>query len=67
MQIWSCTIGEVEDVPEGADAPMREAISYAYRKLTGKEPRFIFSGWGAELTEIEREVVEESENRRING
>lgn len=66
MQTWSCTIGEVKDVPEGADGPMRAAVAHAYFELTGKHPRFIFSGWGAELTDIEREVVEESEARRNN-
>lgn len=59
--IWYCKIGE--DVGDGfprggADAPMREAIREAYLKLTGKEPEFIFSGWGQTLTEGERAVVE---------
>jgi hypothetical protein len=58
MNIWSCTIGEVDSVLEGADSPMREAVRKAYVELTGQEPKFIFSGWGAELTEVEREVVE---------
>jgi hypothetical protein len=59
MKIWSCKIGECEDgvLPSGADSPMRKAIERAYRELTGKEPDFIFSGWGAELTSIERNVL----------
>lgn len=61
MKIWSCLIGEVPDsmVPQGGDWPMRQAVANAYRELTGAEPRFIFSGWGAELTDIQREIVEE--------
>ena len=58
MKIWSCKIGETGELPAGADAPMREAVAEVYKKLTGKEPDFIFSGWGDELTDMEREVVE---------
>ncbi|MBV2180939.1 MAG: hypothetical protein KUL86_06845 [Castellaniella sp.] len=59
MKIWQCKIGESVSVPNGADAPMREAVARAYKELTGEEPTFIFSGWGAELTEPERAVVED--------
>jgi hypothetical protein len=55
--IWSCKIGEVTSTPGGADFPMREAVRAAYLAVTGEEPTFIFSGWGAELTESERAVV----------
>jgi len=60
MKIWSCKIGEVNEalLPPGADCPMRDAIAEAYEKLTGQSPQFIFSGWGSELTEGERAVVE---------
>lgn len=64
MKIWSCKIGECEEKDllrdgkyYGADTPMREAITKAYIEVTGHEPNFIFSGWGAELTDIEREVA----------
>jgi hypothetical protein len=59
--IWECKIGEADRklLPEGADSPMRNAIREAYFKLTGHEPDFIFSGWGAELTETERQVTDE--------
>lgn len=60
MKIWSCKIGETDNVPRGGDSPMRVAIIRAYIELTGEEPRFLFSGWGDELTDSEREVVEES-------
>lgn len=60
-QIWMCRIGETRgsNIPNGADRPMREAVTTAYRELTGKDPIFIFSGWGAELTPAERAVVNE--------
>jgi len=58
MEIWSCKIGECDasKVPDGADFPMRRAIEAAYIKITGENPKFIFSGWGAKLTKSEREV-----------
>lgn len=58
--IWFCKIGgDVGDgLPMGADGPMRDAIEEAFEKLTGKRPQFTFSGWGQELTEGERAVVE---------
>lgn len=58
-KIWSCKIGEVDAdlLPDGADFPMRMAIAEAYQRITGKEPNFIFSGWGAELTNPERCAV----------
>jgi hypothetical protein len=60
VKIWSCKIGEVDasKLPSGADLPMRQAVARAYRELTGEEPEFLFSGWGAELDECERAVVE---------
>lgn len=58
-KIWECKIGECDphDLPRGADAPMREAIRKAYIKIVGKEPAFIFSGWGGDLTDIERDIA----------
>lgn len=61
MRIWTCKIGEVEDVPGGADGPMRDAVESAYRQITGKESVFLFSGWGGSLDEIERACVERRE------
>lgn len=60
MKVWVCKIGEVDPtkVPPGGDAPMRAAVARAYVELTGEEPDFTFSGWGGELTEPERAVVE---------
>lgn len=57
-KIWTCKIGEIfhKELPKASDTPMRTAIRKAYLELTGSEPDFIFSGWGGELTEGEREV-----------
>jgi hypothetical protein len=58
--IWFCKIGETdrEKLPNGSDTPMRIAVQEAYLKLTGEYPSFLFSGWGAELTEAERDVAD---------
>jgi hypothetical protein len=60
LKVWECKVGEIDasKLPNGADQPMRRAVYDAYVALTGEEPKFLFSGWGAELTEVEREVVE---------
>lgn len=60
---WGCKIGETDAarLPSGADAPMRRAVEHAYEELTGEPPEFVFSGWGEELTEAERAVVEDRE------
>ena len=57
---WSCKIGEMgpSKVPAG-DLPMRMAVQRAYEQLTGEAPAFCFSGWGAQLTDGERAVVED--------
>ena len=59
MKIWACKIGETDskNVPWGGDQPMRQAIRKAYKELTGEEATFVFSGWGGELTDIERDSV----------
>lgn len=57
-RIWFCKIGEAALIPAGADAPMRQAVAMAYKELTGEDAKFCFSGWGGELTEPERAVVE---------
>jgi hypothetical protein len=60
-KIWTCKIGECGDsnLPNGADSPMRHAVEKAYREITGREPKFCFSGWGGHLDELERAMVED--------
>lgn len=58
-RIWFCKVGGPTDFfQRAADIPMRNAIAKAFRDVTGLDPEFIFSGWGGELTEGERAVVE---------
>lgn len=59
MKIWECKIGECDEsaLPHGADAPMRAAVERAYREITGQDPAFLFSGWGAELDEAEHAAL----------
>lgn len=61
--IWTCKIGEVDraKLPSGSDNYMRDALGDVYESLVGERPTFIFSGWGGELTEPERAVVEDRE------
>lgn len=58
--VWQCKIGVLSPVnlPAGCDFPMRRAIDAAFLSLAGVESDFIFSGWGAKLTEGELAVVE---------
>lgn len=58
--VWHCKVGVIGSavLPKGADAPMRHAVHEAFSKLTALDPEFIFSGWGATLTEPELAVVE---------
>lgn len=57
--MWECKVGFVSTLPEGADHPMRQAIARAFKEISGYEPDFIFSGWGAALRESERAVVDD--------
>lgn len=66
-RIWFCKIGgQIEGLPHGADAPMREAIQDAFAKVTLRPCEFIFSGWGGKLGEGERAVVENRLPRAFN-
>ena len=58
-RIWTCKIGgPAINFPHGADAPMRNAVYAAFERVTGMPPEFTFSGWGGNLDEPERAVVE---------
>lgn len=58
---WDCKIGVTSDktavLQGGADLPMRNAIAEEFERQTGMEPDFIFSGWGAKLSEMQRHIV----------
>ena len=63
MKMWTCKVGEAPEskIPRAADGPMRRAVAFAFQSLTGVEPTFVFSGWGDQLDESERAVVENRE------
>lgn len=58
---WTCKVGAFGEIqlPLGSDSPMRNAVAEAYKQVTGIYPTFCFSGWGENLTEYERAIVEE--------
>jgi hypothetical protein len=64
--VWECKIGECDRnvLPNGSDTPMRQAIREAFIKLTGIEPEYIFSGWGAELTETEQWIIDDERREK---
>lgn len=64
--VWECKIGFADDaaLPPGADLPLRRAVRDAYVALTDTEPTFLFSGWGAQLTFTEREIVRDTMRAR---
>lgn len=58
QRIWTCKIGgNLPNLPDGADTPMREATRRAYKELTGVEAEFSFTGWGGTLDERERDEL----------
>lgn len=60
--IWECKIGispgTSVKLPGGADYPMRMAVEKAFKEITGLDAEFCFSGWGAELTDAEKRVID---------
>lgn len=63
---WECKIGaKVGELPNGADWPLRSAVMDAFKALTGYECEFIFSGWGAEVSPLERAVVNHDDDAAI--
>ena len=59
-RIWTCKIGGMTPhVLSPADPAMRDAVNMMFKILTGVEAEFTFSGWGGELTEGERAVIED--------
>lgn len=58
IKVWECKIGGKRvELPDGADAPLRQAVQKAYFELTGTYAEFCFSGWGGKLDEIEIEIA----------
>jgi hypothetical protein len=60
---WTCQVGELPSVEldahgGGMDDPMRQAVIRAYRLVAGRNPDYLFSGWGGPLAERERAAHE---------
>lgn len=53
---WVCIIGETEwnDLPHGADLPMRNAIGEQFKKVTGHYAENNWSGWSADKKAVDR-------------
>lgn len=60
-QTWTCRVGVVGSVtiPNGGDAPMRRAVTEAFKQVTGQYPEHCFSGWGDKWDEKELAVIED--------
>jgi len=56
--IWGCKIGIKSGasitLPGGSDLPMSRAVEEAFKKVTGVDAEFCFSGWGETLTDVEK-------------
>lgn len=56
-RFWFCKIGPApSEVPNGGDSPLRRAVSNAFIKMFGEQDKLCSTGWGAHLTETEREA-----------
>ena len=64
-EYWTCKIGPVDrdELPDGADFPMRMAVEQAFKDLTGRDAEFNFSGWGGSLDKGEQKFVDEERER----
>lgn len=53
---WICIIGETEwnDLPNGADLPIRQATKKAFKKLTGHDDNNCWSGWSADKKTVDK-------------
>lgn len=48
QRYWYCLIGpfDTDKLPDGSDAPLRQAVQKAFAQLTGSEADLTSSGWG---------------------
>jgi len=56
-RVWTCKIGGNVHVPSGGDAQMRGAVELAFMRMVGKKPDFCFTGWGGDLSPLEKEIA----------
>ena len=54
-QYWFCLIGPADrdKLPQGCDAPIRDAVVDAFIALTGAQSKANYSGWGYSEEEAE--------------
>ena len=53
---WVCIIGETEwnDLPRGADSPIRQATQKAFKEITGHNENHCWSGWAADKKTVDK-------------
>lgn len=54
-KVWSCKIGFNKE--EVSDSELRNSLLRTYLRLTGRDPTFMLSGWGAKLSSEERKAL----------
>lgn len=56
---WQCLIGVRSPIPVGnwGDVPMRRAVADEFRRVTGHAPDYCFSGWSAQPTPEQWDVI----------
>ena len=66
LKVWDCKIGfaTAQELPNGADTPLRVAVEEAFKKVLGRECDFCFSNQGGKLNEEEANAVLEDKVRR---
>ena len=54
-EYWICIIGATksENLKDGADSPMRNAVEKAFKETTGHEHEVCWSGWGSEKEKVD--------------
>lgn len=59
MRVWECkvVIIDADELPDGADKPMRDAVRTAVNELIGRDEDVLFSGWGGKLTDAEAREI----------
>lgn len=64
QRYWMCIIGptDQDELPDGADFPMRKAVQETFVKLTDEDAEFeCWSGWG--LTKERMEEIQKVWNK----
>ncbi len=67
QRYWFCIIGptDQDEIPSGADSPLRSAVRAAFEKTMGKEDESCWSGWG--VTEADKDLMLDSSRASRTG